>query len=138
MINEISFSEVYEKISQKIPDKFINFIKQNKKDDYKTNIDYSKNINEQELQRGTRIILSIIYRDYLCEDEKKKKLMQEDNKELIKIENELKEKYNTSNLFIKNNIPIQKKEEIIEYKKENFLKKLLRKIKKILKFNKNL
>ena len=64
--------------------------------------------------------------------------MQEDNKELIKIENELKEKYNTSNLFIKNNIPIQKKEEIIEYKKENFLKKLLRKIKKILKFNKNL
>ena len=64
--------------------------------------------------------------------------MQEDNKELIKIENELKEKYNTSNLFIKNNIPIQKKEEIIKYKKENFLKKLLRKIKKILKFNKNL
>ena len=103
MINEISFSEVYEiilhmdkKISQKIPDKFINFIKQNKKEDYKTNIDYSKNINEQELQRGTRIILSIIYRDYLCEDEKKKKLMQEDNKELIKIENELKEKYNTA------------------------------------------
>ena len=42
MINEISFSEVYEiilhmdkKISQKIPDKFINFIKQNKKDNYK-------------------------------------------------------------------------------------------------------
>lgn len=145
MINEISFSEVYEiilhmdkKISQKIPDKFINFIKQNKKEDYTTNIDYSKNINEQELQRGTRIILSIIYRDYLCEDEKKKKVMQEDNKELIKIENELKEKYNTSNLLKKNNIPIPKKEEIIEYKKENFLKKLLRKIKKILKFNKNL
>ena len=64
--------------------------------------------------------------------------MQEDYKDLIKIENELKEKYNTSNLFIKNNIPIQKKEEIIKYKKENFLKKLLRKIKKILKFNKNL
>ena len=110
MINEISFSEVYEiilhmdkELVKKIPAQFINFIKQNKKDNYITNIDYTKSINQQELQRGTRVILSIIYRDYLCDDEKKKELMQNDSIELKKIEEELREKYNIDNLFKKKN-----------------------------------
>lgn len=146
MINEISFSEVYEiilhmdkELVKKIPEKFINFIKQNKKDDYITNIDYTKSINEQEFQRGTRVILSIIYRDYLCSDEKKKELMQNDNIELRKIEEELREKYNPDNLFEKKNIVVEKTKEnteckeLVGYKEENFLKRILRKIVSLLK-----
>ena len=117
MINEISFSEVYEiilhmdkELVKKIPVQFINFIKQNKKDNYITNIDYTKSINKQELQRGTRVILSIIYRDYLCDYEKKKELMQNDNIELKKIEEELREKYNIDNLFKKKNNQLEAKE----------------------------
>ena len=141
MINEISFSEVYEiilhmdkELVKKIPDKFINFIKQNKKDDYITSIDYTKSINEQELQRGTRVLLSIIYRDYLCNDKKKKELLQNDNLELRKIEEELRAKYNPDNLFKKKNLLIDETQEnieckeLVEYKSENFLKRILRKI----------
>ncbi len=89
MINEISFSEVYDiilhmdtELVKKIPIKFIKFIEQNKKNGYITNIDYSKSINEQKVERGTRVILSIIYRNFLCNGEKKKRLMEEDIKKL--------------------------------------------------------
>ena len=146
MINEISFSEVYEiilhmdkELVKKIPVKFINFIKQNKKDNYITNIDYTKSINEQELQRGTRVILSIIYRDYLCNDEKKKELMQKDNLKLRKMEEELREKYNPDNLFKKKNALIEEKQENVEckelvgYKAENFLKRFFRKLARLFK-----
>lgn len=143
MINEISFSEVYDIILhmdkdliEKIPKKFIKFIEQNKKNDYITNIDYTKSINEQELQTGTRIILSIIYRDYLCSDEKKKYLMQNDEEELKRIKKELHEKYNPDNLFKKRDyIGEQKYEEIrmIEYKEKNFIQKIISKIINIFK-----
>ncbi len=131
MINEISFSEVYEiilhmdkELVNKIPQKFISFIKQNKKDDYVTNIDYTKNINEQELQKGTRVILSIIYRDYLCSDEKKKELMQNDNIELRKIEEELREKYNIDNLFKRKNnkLEVEEKQLIVNIQKKWYQK----------------
>ena len=141
MINEISFSEVYEiilhmdkELVKKIPVQFINFIKQNKKDDYITNIDYTKSINEQELQRGTRIILSIIYRDYLCNDEKKKELMQSDNLELRKIEEELREKYNPDNLFKKKNNELKVEEnQLIVNENKRWFQKIFENIKKILK-----
>lgn len=131
MINEISFSEVYEiilhmdkELVKKIPEKFINFIKQNKKDNYITNIDYTKSINEQELQRGTRVVLSIIYRDYLCDDAKKKELMQNDNIELKKIEDELREKYNIDNLFKKKNnqLEVEEKKLIVDIQKKWYQK----------------
>ena len=136
MINEISFSEVYDiilhmdkELVKKIPEKFIKFVEQNKAEDYKTNIDYSKSINQQELQKGTRVILSIIYRDYLCSSEKKKELMQNDEDELKRIEQKLREKYNLDNLFKKKEKieEITKCVEIIEYKAENFLIKLIKK-----------
>ena len=131
MINEISFSEVYEiilhmdkELVKKIPVQFINFIKQNKKDNYITNIDYTKSINQQELQRGTRVILSIIYREYLCDAEKKKELMQNDNIELKKIEEELREKYNIDNLFKKKNnqSDVEEKQLIVNVQKKWYKK----------------
>ena len=136
MINEISFSEAYDiilhmdkELVKKIPEKFIKFVEQNKAENYKTNIDYSKSINQQELQKGTRVILSIIYRDYLCSSEKKKELMKNDEDELKRIEQELREKYNPDNLFKKKEKIEETTEcvEIIEYKEENFLIKLIKK-----------
>ena len=136
MINEISFSEAYDiilhmdkELVKKIPENFIKFVEQNKAEDYKTNIDYNKSINQQELQKGTRVILSIIYRDYLCSSEKKKELMKNDEDELKRIEQELREKYNPDNLFKKKEKIEETTEcvEIIEYKEENFLIKLIKK-----------
>ena len=103
-----SFSEVYDIINHleielynKIPIKFIKSIEQNRDTEYKPNIDYSKSINDQDLLDETRVILSLIYRDYICLPDKKSQLLQKDKEELFKIENELQEKYNVDNLFNK-------------------------------------
>lgn len=86
-----AYSEVYNIINHfekelyaKIPQSFINAIKKNRDLNYKVNIDYTKTINEQELLRETRVILSLIYRDYLCTDEQRKEIILNDKKNLMK------------------------------------------------------
>lgn len=76
-----TFSEVYDVIShfeeemqEKIPKSFINVIKKNRDLDYEINIDYSVDIKKQ-LLKETKIILSLIYRDYLCSKEKREELL---------------------------------------------------------------
>ena len=139
-----AFSEVYdiinhleEKLYNRIPIKFIEKIRDNKSNTYKPQIDYSININEQKLLKDTRIILSLIYRDYICSDEKEQELNNNDIKELKKSENEKLKQYRVDNLFKKKNKNIvveEKKElELVEYK-ENILLKIIKKIKNILKF----
>lgn len=76
-----TFNEVYDVIShfeeemqEKIPKSFINVIKKNRDLDYEINIDYSVDIKKQ-LLKETKIILSLIYRDYLCSKEKREELL---------------------------------------------------------------
>lgn len=87
----ISFCQVYDilqhldiKLYCKIPKSFIKFIDENRDKEYKVNIDYCNSINNQNLQRGTRIILSVIYGDYLYNKEKRDKLINNDKIELKK------------------------------------------------------
>ena len=61
-------------IKSKIPSQFVNFIDGNRDIHYKPNIDFTKSINQQSLLKETRIILSLIYRDYICDVNKKKEL----------------------------------------------------------------
>jgi len=105
-----AFTEVYDiinhmepELKDKIPKKFVNLLKQNRDNDYETNIDYTKSITEQELLKDTKVILGLIYRDFLCSKEKRKELIEQDKKSLIEYEKSLREKYNPDNLFIKKN-----------------------------------
>jgi hypothetical protein len=77
----------------KIPKKIIEFIDENRDKNYKSNINYNISINEQELQQDTRTFLALIYRDYLCTPEEKKRLIEEDEIALKREEDELREKY---------------------------------------------
>ena len=84
-----SFSEVYdiinhleENLLKKIPKSFIKKIEEQMDKTYKVNIDYSKNINEQVLFRETKVILSLIYRDYIVEKDERKKLLDQENKRI--------------------------------------------------------
>lgn len=129
-----SCSEVYDIIYKmnlynKIPQSFIELIKNNRDLQYKVNIDYSKNINEQNLQKGTRVLLALIYRDFLCSSKKKKELIKKDKEELSKMENELRKKYNPDNLFKKKEVNERiESKEMIRYNEEGFLKRILKKI----------
>lgn len=113
----------------------MNFIKNNRDLNYKVKIDFEKNINEQELLRETRVILSLIYRDYICDENKKKELLEKEKQELKKIEEINKEKYEIDfekmkkqhlNATIKENTGY-----MIEVPKEKWYMKLINKIRKI-------
>lgn len=95
-----AFSEVYDIINhlnkdlyKKVPSKFIQIIEKNRDLDYKVNIDYRKSIIEQELLKDTRVILSLMYRDYICTPEERKELLIKDRKEMEEEEKILRDKY---------------------------------------------
>ncbi len=80
-----AYTEVYdiilhldENFKKKIPSKFIEIIKENRNINYSVNIDYSKKIVEQNVLHDTKVILSVIYRDFLVDSETKIKLKNED------------------------------------------------------------
>lgn len=93
----------------KIPNLFLNFIEQKKSKSYITNLNFEKSLNEQNLLKETRTILSLIYRSYLCDDKTRKKLTITDNIELKRKQNENNKKYAYENLFNKNNKKTKKR-----------------------------
>lgn len=75
-----AFKEVYvilentdEELVKKIPNKFLEFIKNNMNKEYQTNIKTNIGIDKQNILKETENILALIYRSYWeTEDEKKK------------------------------------------------------------------
>lgn len=78
---------------KKIPTKFIALLEKISDKKYVPNLDISKNLKNQELLDETRAILALLYRDYICSKEERKKLLLQENKEKERIEKEKKEKY---------------------------------------------
>ena len=70
-----------------IPQKFISFIKNNKDNDYIPNIKKDIPINEQQLKKDTKVLLSLFYRNFWCESEVKNNLKLEDSNVIKKYEN---------------------------------------------------
>ena len=83
----------------KIPQAFIDFITQNMDVNYKPNISKDIPINEQNLKKDTKILLSLLYRNYWCNNELKTQLMNEDLKSKKEYEQRRIEKYNPKDLF---------------------------------------
>lgn len=143
----IAFAETYDiikhsdiSIQSKISPKFMNLLMSAKDNSYRVNIDYEKTLDEQ-IQHETKVILGIIYRDYLCTPEKRQELIKNETELLERIEKEKNEKYSVDNLFKNRQNPLNiqqqqtnqsnEQNEIIEYKKEKWYEK-------IVKFFKNL
>ena len=118
---------------KKIPKEFIKNIKENMSTTYKVIYDNTKSLNEQNIKQETRAILSIIYRDYICDKETKEKIIQKDRKEWLELEEKKKEEYKNTELFkspIKNqNISNDKYLKVVE--KQNIIIKIIEKIKEI-------
>ena len=122
---------------EKVPKKLRELFKNEKLKDYDPNIDKNIPLNEQNLERKTYAILAMLNLNYWCNDEEKQELLKAYSNNDKKREEELREKYNPDNIF-KNRIkePEQATEEVkalVEYKKENFIKKLINTIKRFFK-----
>lgn len=112
----------------KIPNKFKEFLKENSIYDYNPDFDYSLGLDKIELKHKTKLLLAMIYKNYICSEEEQleyDKILYQNEENYQKY---IKEKYNPDNIF-KKEIKIPKEEymEIVEYK-EPILKRILNKI----------
>ena len=135
-----SYSEVYEILNlmeniylDKIPNKVIELINNERDRDFKTSISTDIPLEKQKLQRDTLAILAILYLNYWCESEQEKKELIElfndvdkANAEKYSYENLFNNKSNIKETFSENNIAI------VEYK-ENILKRILGFFKKMFR-----
>lgn len=119
---------------EKIPAKLREFFNKVKKEGYVSKIDPYKQLDEQELKPKTKTLLTVIYRNYWCNEEERAeldKILIENDK---KYEEELRERYNPDNIFKKKEIIEEKIETIqsnlpAEIKKASFVQKLFNYIK---------
>lgn len=109
-----AFAEVLEVLKNsdqnivgKIPEKFITFLNQNKDNNYIVKIDFTDANWDDSIKQETQAILALIYRDYIVTPEERTKLLAEEKEEQIRIENELREKYNPDIIFKRNQTAVQ-------------------------------
>jgi len=112
----------------KIPNRLIEFLQENSSKEYVCKFDYTKPLNELELQEETKGLIGMICLNYWCETEEQKKFFENKlNENEKKYQEKLREKYNPDNIFknkqeetlVKNsNLPVV-------MQKETFFKKLI-------------
>ena len=118
-------------IVDKIPNKFKEFLKENSIPDYNPRFDYSLGLDKIHLKHKTKLLLAMIYKNYICSEEEQI----EYNKILYQNEenyqNYLREKYNPDDIFKTaekhENITVEIPENnsntaLIEYKESLFTK----------------
>jgi len=122
-------------IYKKVPNKLIEFWQRNKSTTYKPNLDHNKPLNEMNLKQKTKDIITMIYLNYLCDENEKESIIDKLNKNEKDYQAMLREKYNPDNIFKRKfeqeTIKIEDSTNnvaIVEYKESIFSK-----IKKIFK-----
>lgn len=124
---------------KKIPQSFINFIEENMDNNYEYNVEHIDDFQNQNMLEETRILLSIVYRDFLASPEEKEQIIKLENEQLLQYEKIKQEKYDIDVIFEKRNkeklelqdeISVNKELIVIE---EKWYKKLLNKILAFLK-----
>ena len=99
-VNEI-IKMMPDELINKIPSKFRKMLEEERDEEYNPNI--QEPLEKQKLKNETIIILGLIYRDFLCSPDEKRRLQEKDAMELQKmqkaIEEEIREKYNPDDIF---------------------------------------
>lgn len=123
---------------ERVPKNVMDFFEEERDKEYNPIIDVNIPLEKQNLKRKTLVLLAILNLNYRCDSEEEKQEILDSfakNEELKRIkEKELTENYNINNLFkkIENN---ENKTEVslIEYKKQNFIQKIILKIKSLFR-----
>lgn len=116
-----------------IPKSFINMLEQNMNDDYKFEFDPNIEFENQKLLRETKSILAYIFLHFWGNEEQKNIIKAKFKQDLIEDEEEKKIKFPITNIFEsrqKNNVISEENVQLVQYKKENILTKIINKMKK--------
>lgn len=133
-INEI-LKYMEPNLKARIPKKFISYFENNKSQEYSWTIDKSQPLEKQDLLPTTKEILTVLYKEFICDDIEKIELEKTLSNNEIKYQEKLREKYNPDYIFEdrKSNPKteqIENENTSIAYK-ESFFSKLINKIKLI-------
>lgn len=119
-----------EEIKNKIPEKFIKFVKENMDTNYKFELEKGKELVRQNLKSETKQIIALIYKYYICVEEERKKIVENGKIDIRKnfyIDFNKNKKSKIKN--IQNRDEIENFEtSLLEIKKEKWYKKLINKI----------
>ena len=141
------YSEVYsilnllgESYIKKLPVSLFNMIKEEKRQDYNPKYDSIINLEQQNIKRETLSMIALFHLNYWCNSDEEKnelKTLFKTNEE--KHQAEIREKYNTDNLFRKHSLQqeestITNEVAMVEYK-EPLFKRIINKIKEIFHIN---
>ena len=134
-INEI-IKYMTPNLKSRIPKKFISYFENNKSKDYNWKIDETNPLEKQNLLPTTKEILTVLYKDYICDDLERIELEKTLKNNEIKYQEELREKYNPDNIFknktkeVIDTITENESTSVTTYK-ESFFSKIINKIKLI-------
>lgn len=120
-------------IKNKIPKSFMQFLYNNSDNEFKVNIDFNNEHWDDTIKHDTKIILALIYRDYIVTKEEREKLLKEEQKQIDEEKQELQKKYNTDNIFKKKTCFVKEpsnliNNKLIEVKNETWFQKIWKKI----------
>lgn len=132
VIMKLEFSDI-----QKIPDEFLNTLKNNMDQDYYTTLNIDEEYIDNNLSEDTKGILGLVYRDYLTDESERKELVEGENKSEEEYQEVLRDMFQ-SDLVFKNNDTNEEKKEVkqevrmIKQEELKWYEKLKIKIKKAL------
>lgn len=141
-----AYSEVVEILNHipksdydKIPNNMIELFNINKNKKYSFSYDVNKTLDEQNVSKKAKTIIAILFRDYWATSAQREKILAKEKYDLAKLEEEKREHYNPDNIFKKkkkneeeNIVNLDECRSIIEYKENNFFKKIIKKLTKLL------
>lgn len=126
---------------EKIPQKYIEFLKKNSNSNYEFKYDISKPFNEQNLSDYAKYILFGLFEKFGATDTQKLKIKSFKTNYINDLEKQKREKYNPEFMFKSNKRNLnskildkqKEKFEVIVYKKPKWYQKIIEKISKVLK-----
>ena len=123
---------------ERVPKNVMDFFGEERDKEYNPIIDVNIPLEKQNLKRKTLVLLAILNLNYWCDSEEEKQEILDSfakNEELKRIkEKELTENYNINNLFNKiENTENKTEVSLIEYKEQNFIQKIISKIKSLFR-----
>lgn len=123
---------------ERVPKNVMDFFEEERDKEYNPIIDVNIPLEKQNLKRKTLVLLAILNLNYWCDSEEEKQEILdsfEKNEELKRLkEKELTENYNINNLFNKiENTENKTEVSLIEYKEQNFIQKIISKIKSLFR-----
>lgn len=128
---------------EKIPKEVIEVLEKTKDTTYYYSIDFSKGFDQQNITETSKAILANFYRDYWATEEERKDIIQKEQYERNKIEEEKNIKYSTDNIFkdkyIQEKKEIEQENRLVKYKEDrknifikiiNYLKNIINHVKR--------